>query len=51
MAFVSRSCITRDPVPILWLALGILADMIYLMVFYSMAVHWNASRYWRRRAL
>jgi hypothetical protein len=38
-------------VPILWFALGILADMIYLMVFYSMAVHWNASRYWRRRAL
>ncbi|HSB16733.1 MAG TPA: hypothetical protein VLE22_19940 [Bryobacteraceae bacterium] len=38
-------------VPILWFALGVLADMIYLMVFYSMAVHWNASRYWRRKAL
>jgi len=37
-------------VPMLWFALGLLADMIYLMVFYSMAVHWNASRYWRRRA-
>jgi hypothetical protein len=37
-------------IPILWFALGILADMVYLMVFYSMAVHWNASRCWGRRA-
>lgn len=37
-------------IPLLWFALGLLADMVYLMVFYSMAVHWSTSRYWGRRA-
>lgn len=37
-------------VPMLWFALGLLADMVYLVVAYSMAVQWSARRAWGRRA-
>lgn len=36
-------------VPILWFALGLLADMVYLVVFYSIAVQWASNRAWGRR--
>lgn len=35
-------------VPAAWFAFGLLADMVYFMVFYSLAVHWTARRAWRR---
>lgn len=37
-------------IPMLWFALGMLADVVYLIVSYSIAVHWNAARCWGRRA-
>ena len=36
-------------VPIAWFALGLLADMVYLVVSYSIAVEWASSRAWGRR--
>ena len=36
-------------VPMLWFALGLLADMVYLVVSYSMAVDWASRRAWGRR--
>jgi len=36
-------------VPMAWFALGLLADMVYLVVFYSMAVEWATRRAWGRR--
>ena len=36
-------------IPMLWFALGLLADMVYLVVSYSMAVDWAARRAWGRR--
>jgi hypothetical protein len=37
-------------VPLLWFAFGLLADMVYLIVFHSLAVHRIASRAWGRGA-
>lgn len=37
-------------IPMLWFALGLLADMVYLVVSYSMAVDWASRRAWGRRA-
>ncbi len=37
-------------IPLLWFALGILADMVYLMVFYSVVVYWSARKSWGVRA-
>jgi hypothetical protein len=36
-------------VPIAWFALGLLADMVYLVVSYSIAVEWASRRAWGRR--
>lgn len=36
-------------VPIAWFTLGLLADMVYLVVSYSIAVEWASSRAWGRR--
>ncbi len=36
-------------IPMLWFALGLLADMVYLVVSYSIAVDWAAQRAWGRR--
>lgn len=36
-------------VPIAWFALGLLADMVYLVVSYSIAVEWASKRAWGRR--
>lgn len=36
-------------VPMAWFALGLLADMVYLVVSYSIAVEWASSRAWGRR--
>ncbi len=36
--------------PIFWFALGLLADVIYLVVFYSVALQWGARRLWGKRA-
>lgn len=36
-------------IPMVWFALGLLADMVYLVVSYSMAVDWAARRAWGRR--
>jgi len=36
-------------IPMAWFAFGLLADMVYLMVFYSLAVHWVATKAWARR--
>lgn len=36
-------------VPMAWFALGLLADMVYLVVSYSIAVEWAARRAWGRR--
>jgi hypothetical protein len=35
-------------IPMLWFALGLLADMVYLVVSYSIAVEWAARRAWGR---
>jgi hypothetical protein len=37
-------------IPLLWFTFGLLADIVYIMVFYSLAVHWIASRAWGRGA-
>ena len=37
-------------VPILWFVLGLLADVIYLLVFYSVLLQWSAKRAWGNRA-
>jgi len=37
-------------VPIFWFALGLLADVVYLVVFYSVALQWAARRSWGKRA-
>jgi len=37
-------------IPMVWFALGLLADMVYLVVSYSIAVEWASSRAWGRRA-
>jgi hypothetical protein len=36
-------------VPMAWFALGLLADMVYLVVSYSIAVEWASSQAWGRR--
>jgi hypothetical protein len=36
-------------VPIAWFALGLLADMVYLVVSYSIAVEWASRQAWGRR--
>ena len=36
-------------VPLAWFALGLLADMVYLVVSYSIAVEWASRRAWGRR--
>jgi hypothetical protein len=36
--------------PIFWFALGFLADVIYLVVFYSATLQWGARRLWGKRA-
>ena len=36
--------------PVLWFCLGVLADLLYIVVAYSIAVHYAASR-WGRRTL
>jgi len=36
--------------PMLWFLLGLLADVIYLVVFYSLAVKFAAKRSWGKRA-
>jgi hypothetical protein len=36
-------------IPMVWFALGLLADMVYLVVSYSIAVDWAARRAWGRR--
>jgi hypothetical protein len=36
--------------PMYWFALGFLADVVYVTVFYSIAVQWAAGRTWGRRA-
>jgi hypothetical protein len=36
--------------PMYWFALGFLADVVYVIVFYSIAVQWAAGRTWGRRA-
>ena len=36
-------------VPMAWFALGLLADMVYLVVSYSIAVDWASSRAWGKR--
>jgi hypothetical protein len=35
--------------PMLWFALGFLADLVYFVVFYSIAVQWSAKRSWGSR--
>jgi hypothetical protein len=37
-------------IPVFWFALGLLADVIYLVVFYSVALQWGARRAWGNRA-
>jgi hypothetical protein len=34
----------------LWFLLGLLADVVYLVVFYSLAVQFAAKRSWGKRA-
>jgi hypothetical protein len=36
-------------VPLAWFALGLLADMVYMVVSYSIAVEWASSRAWGKR--
>jgi hypothetical protein len=36
-------------VPMTWFALGLLADMVYLVVSYSIAVEWASRRAWGKR--
>jgi hypothetical protein len=36
-------------VPMAWFALGLLADMVYLVVSYSIAVEWASRRAWGKR--
>jgi hypothetical protein len=36
--------------PMFWFALGLLADVVYLVVFYSIAVQFAAKRSWGKRA-
>jgi hypothetical protein len=36
-------------IPMLWFAVGLLADMVYLVVSYSIAVEWAARRAWGKR--
>ena len=38
-------------VPLLWFCLGLLADLVYLMVFYSLATHTAIGRSWGKRAM
>jgi hypothetical protein len=35
--------------PVLWLALGLLAHLVYLLLFYSLSIHWASARLWGLR--
>lgn len=36
--------------PLLWFCLGLLADLLYLFVFYSLAIHQTCGRTWGQRS-
>lgn len=35
--------------PVMWLALGLLANLVYLLVFYSLSIHQSSARLWGLR--